>query len=211
MKMKTNTVTLTAPKISAAQRKQLEAHKQNLEQVIRDAESGTEKIRELKEKESSLEKEAASLHREAAQFDRDAEIKLAAAIKQIERVHEAIREEESRAYDDKAVDFRIIDQAQGLVSKICQETYNDLLDQIGSALAPYYRRFDDARYVARGAHAVNDLTVTLLGHRVSAADSIERLFDGATDTLRKVDALLDGSTIWTFQGANGAEKSAAAV
>ena len=147
---------------------------------------------------------------DAAQFHSDAEIKLAATLKQIERVHEAIREEESRAHDDKAVDFQIIDQAQELVSKICQATYHELLDQIGSALAPYYRSFNDARFVARGAHAVNDLTINLLGHRVSGADSIERMFEGAAETLRKVDALLNGSTIWTFQGAKAEESAAAA-
>ena len=186
-----NMITLKAPEITPAQRKELQICKQNLEGAIRDVESANRKVSELRKKESSLEKEAASLHRKAAQFDRDAEIKLAATLKQIERVHEAIT-----AHDDKQVELpRIIDLAQELISKLCQASFHELMDQIGSALAPYYPSFNDARYTARSATAVNDLVTRLLAQRV------ERSYEAAKDTLRKVDALLTRSEIWSYQGA----------
>jgi hypothetical protein len=207
---KTNGVSLAADKITASQRKALEPHKNNLNDVIRDAESDSRKVADLRKKEKSLEDEAASLHRAAAQFDRDAEIRLAATLKQIERVHEAIHEAESRAHDDKAVNFQIIDNAQELISQLSQATYEALLDQIGSALAPYYTSFNDARYAARNAPAVNDLVNCLLAHRISPNDSIERIFEVAKETLRKIDALLNGSTIWSYQGAKSEDSVAAA-
>lgn len=195
---KNHIVSLSAPKITAAQRKALEAWKQHLEQLIRDAESRRRKIRQLREKERLLEEEAVSLNREAAQFDREAEKNLAATLKQIERVHQEAHAEEARTGANGVVNFKIIDGTQDLISEICQASYHELLDQIGSALAPYYRSFDDARHVARGAPAVNDLTVNLLGRRIYASDSTERMFEGAADTLGRVKALLAGSTIWTF-------------
>jgi len=195
-----NTATLKAPKITAAERKQLEAHKRNLEEVIRDAESGSRKVRELRKKESSLEKEAASLHHAASQFNRDAEIKLAATLKQIERIHEAIQGAESHVHEEKQANVQIVDQAHELIAKICQATYQELLNQIGAVLAPYYSRdrFGDACFAARGTPAVNHLVRTLLGHGVNGADSIDRIFEAAKDTLRKIDALLKGSEIWRY-------------
>jgi septal ring factor EnvC (AmiA/AmiB activator) len=204
-------ITLKAPPITTAQRKELKIHKHNLEEVIRDIESDSQKVTDLRKKEGSLEKEAASLHHDAAQFHRDAEINFTATVKQIERVHEAIREAESLAHDDKQVNFPIIDQAQELVSKVCQASYNELLDQIAALLSPYYRSFNDARYVARSAHVVNDLVIRLLTHQISGGDSIERIFEGAKETLRKIDALLTGGKIYSYEGSDKAEKTAIAA
>lgn len=209
--MKNNMITLKAPKTTPAQRQELKTHKQNLEEVIRDIESDSQKVGELRKKEKSLEKESASLHHAAAQFDRDAEIKLAATLKQIERIHEAIHESESRAHDRKEASFQIINQAQELVSKLCQATYQKLLDQIGSALAPYYSRFDDARHAARNAQAVSDMGARLLAQPMFPEVSIERIYEVAKDALRKVDALLTRDEIYSYQGCEKAEKIAMAA
>jgi hypothetical protein len=202
-----NTVSLKAPKITPAQRKELEAHKRNLEEVIRDAESGSRKVGELRKKEKSLEEEAASLHRAAAKFDRDAEIKLAATLKQIERVHEAIQEVESSRVPGE-VDFRLIDQAQDCIGKLCQVSFHELEEKIMSALAPYYGpRPNHSVYAARNAPAVNHFVTSFLSHRLLGSASGERIYESTIETLRKVDALLTGAEIWRFD-AGGESKSA---
>jgi hypothetical protein len=207
---KNNSVSLLAPKITPAQRKELEAHKRNLEEVIRDAESGIRSVGELRKKESSLEKSAASLHHAAAHFDREAEIKLTATLKQIERVHEAIKEVESSCWSEREVNFRIVDQAQELVQKLCQETYHELEERILAALAPYYGpRLDDGRYWARNTPAMNDMRV-LLTHGLIGAESIERIVQAAGETLRKIDALLKGTEIWRYDGGEAALEPTAA-
>jgi hypothetical protein len=211
MKMNTmNTISLKAPKITPAQRKELEVHKRDIEEVIRDGESGSRNVRELQNKESSLEKSAASLHCAASQFDRDAEIKLAATLKQIERVHLAIRQEESSVRGEREVNFRIVDQAQELVQKLCQVTYHELEEQIISALAPYYGpRLDEARYGARNSPAMTSMN-SLLTHGLIGAESSERIVGAAVEMLRKIDALLTGTEIWQYDGGEAALEPTAA-
>src|ERR1700693_4055895 len=165
--MKTNhSVSLSAPKITPAQRQELKTCKQNLEEVIRDIEIAGREVADLQKKKRLLQVESESLRQSAAQFARDAEIKLPATLKQIERVDEAIIEAESRGTDDKAVNFQVTDQSQSLVSKLCQASYNELLDQIAALLSPYYASFNDARFVARSAPAVNDLARRLLARGI---------------------------------------------
>jgi hypothetical protein len=208
MKMNTmKTASLEAPKITPAQRKELEAHKRNLEELIRDAESVSRKVGELRKKEKSLEDEAAKLHRAAAKFDRDAEIKLAATLKQIERVHEAIQEVESSRVPGE-VDFRVVNQAQDCIGKLCQVSFHELEEKIMSALSPYYGPPpNQAIYVARNAPAMNHFITSFLSHRMIGAESGERIVEGAIGTLGKVDALLTGGQIWSYD-AGGESKSA---
>jgi hypothetical protein len=205
-------VSLKAPKITGSQRKELETHKARLGSTIAEVQGDYKKVAELRKKEALLEKEAESLHRDAASFHREAEIKLAATLKQIERCHDAIHAAESDVFESKAPLFNIVDQAQEFVRQICQDTYNQLLDEIGAVLAPYYRSFHDARYAGRSAPAVNDLVIKLLGHGISPDNSIERMFEGARDTLRKVDVLLTGGAIWKYEeGAKVPSSKEAAV
>lgn len=203
-------ITLKAPEITPVQRKSLKDHKTRLESAIAEVEGDYKKAAALRKKEASLEREAESLKHDAAKFNREAEIALSATLKQIERVHEAIHAAEASFSEFKAPLFKIIDQAQELVGKICQTSYEQLLDEIGARLAPYYSRFGDARYIARDTNAINDLVKNLLGHGIYGGGSIEGISEGAREMLRKVDALLNGSTIWTYHGAE-AEKSSAAA
>jgi hypothetical protein len=194
-------IKLIAPKIAADQRKKLTVHKAHIEGAIAEVEGDFAKVKQLRAKQKTLEKEALTLHRDAANFHKDAELKLLLNQKTLERLFDAVHKAESECHDCKLPLFRATDDAQELVSKICQATYNELLDQIAAAISPYYRSFNDAREgVARYAHAVNDLVHGLLAHRTNAADSIEGLFKAAKDTLRKVDALLTQSEIWSYQG-----------
>jgi hypothetical protein len=190
-----------APKIPPDQRKQLTGHKAAIEGAIEVVEGAFKKVEELRSKQEKLRKEAVTLHRDAANFHRDAELKLLLNQKTLERLHDSIQQAEAMCYDDKVPLFNIVDRAQELVSKICQATYNELLDQIAAALSPYYHSFDEARFVARSAPAVNDLVSGLLRHNSTAGSGIERQFQDARDTLRKVDAVLTRAEIWSYQGA----------
>jgi len=193
-------ITLEAPKVSAADTKLLTGHGAAIEGAIAEVEGDYAKVKKLRAKEKELEREALTLYRDAANFQRDAELNLLLNQKTLARVHDAIAQAEAACHDDKVPLYNIIDRAQELVSKICQATLNQLLDQIATVLSPYYRSFDEARYIARNAIAVNDLVTTLLNHRTNAGDSIERLIEAARETLRKVEALLTGGEIWRYEG-----------
>ena len=202
MKMnKTHIVSLSAAKISAAQRKDVQAAKAKLETAMEVVEEDSAKVTQLREKEEKLRKEALSLQRDAASFHSDAELKLIANQKTLERLRDAIHQAESECFDDKVPLFSAIDQAQSVISKLSQATYNALLDQIGALLAPYYSNFLTARWVGRDTHATRDLTSKLLQNRVNSADSIQRLYEYSKDVIRKLNSLLDGGEIWSFEGA----------
>jgi len=194
-------VSLTAPAITEKQNKVLAKLKQKLELAIGISNSDSEKVSDLGKKLKSLEKESESLKRGAANFQRDDEIQLVAVLKQIARAHDAIAETESNAVSNRLLIWYPMDEAQSEVSKICQSSYAELIDKIGAALAPFHNNLDEARYAARNSPAVRTLTVELLGHGCSPGDSIERLVGQAKDVLRKLDALLNGSEIWSYQPA----------
>jgi hypothetical protein len=192
---------IKAPKITAAERESLTKYKGPLEAAIKDVEAECQCVIDLRKKERKFQKESDSLKRHAANFHRDSEIQLAATLKQIARVNEAIAEAEGRAYEAKRPLYIALDSAQAAVSKICQATYEELLDMQAAALAPFWGTVHDAREIGKTSVAVNHLTRTLLRHCVGEYDSIELLDQTARDVLRKVEALLSGSVIWEFEGA----------
>lgn len=196
---KTQTIALKAPKPTAAETKDLEKKRNPLAAILAALEAHDAKVRELRKKEASMEKKAAGLHHRAAAFDLDAEKELPATLKQIERIHELLNEAQDI---DRFPLWNALNDAHEVVAKICQRSYEELLDQIGAALAPYYLNFPEARYQARSAPAVNDLVRRLCSIQgVHQYESIERIVDIAKDMLRKIDAILTGGEIWRFYGA----------
>jgi len=201
-------VSLKAAKISKEQSQQLTKSKQQLEGVIAKTESHSAKVVELRKKETQLRKKADSLKHGAAAFRLDDEIQLSAATTQIQRALSAIAEAEGQCHDDKAPLMSALDQAQDLVQQFSQPTYAELIETIGNALTPFFDSRANAEWVARETPAVRALTGGLLRHRTSSYDSIEVMHSEALDVLRKVNALLTGDVIWTYQGPNGeGEKS----
>lgn len=192
---------LTAPNISSAEKKELTAQKSRLEEWIAAVEGDAKKVADLGKKQIALEKEAEGLHLDAAQFQRDAELKLIANQRILARVHDAIRGVEASAAEVKVPLWNALDQAQETVRRICQANYQQALDEVGAALAPFYTDFNEARWFARETPAVRDLVHVLLTHRASAYDSVERLVEAGRDTLRKIEACLTGSEIYSFSGA----------
>lgn len=201
------TVTIKAPKISAADQKEITARKVALEKVLAALDGSAAKARELSAKKAKLEKEAIGLHRAAAAFDQQAEMALLANQRTLARILDAIAASEADAADAKVPLFRAIDRAQEIVSRLCQVTYEELLDMIADTMSPFYTERANARWAARDFPAARDLVVTLLGHRTVAFDPIERLADAAGETLRKIGALLDGGEIYSFTGVDPTGKN----
>jgi len=195
---------IKAAKVSKEQGQQLTKHKQRLETVIAKTESHSKKVVDLRKKEAELRKKADSLKHGAAALRLDDEIQLPAAITQIQRVHEEIAEAEAQCHLDKEPLFRALDEAQDCVQKVSQTTYAELIEKIADALAPFFDNRTNAEYVAREFPAIRALTAELLRHRTNSYDSIEVMHSEALLVLRKVDALLNGNVIWTYQGLNGA-------
>jgi hypothetical protein len=193
-------ISLKAPPVTAAHRKELESHKANLEAAIGAAAQQSEQVVELATKERALERRTASLKRRAAEFDLAAETELTSTIKQIERIQIAQREAHSTASSVKPAFFKAISEAQELVQKVCQTSYQELLEKIAEALAPFHTDFARAKQQAREFPAVNDFGRTVMAHQLLGDESMERCDAAARETLAKVNALLDGSEIWTFSG-----------
>jgi small-conductance mechanosensitive channel len=206
-------ITLNAPKITAAQRKQVQALKQQLEGVKERVAGNNEKVTQLVRKQEQLRKEAQKLEGDAAAFRDGGEVKLFEKRKQLERLADVARQAEAECFDDKLPLFHAIDQAQELVGKLSLPVYEALLDRIGAAMAPFYRNFLTARWIARDAEAVNHLTSTLFRHRCMSTDSVQRLSEAGTDVIGKLDALLSAGEIFRFEGAEvpSSEESAASA
>ena len=202
---------LKSPKITAGERTALKTHLERLTAAINAAEAECKSVIDLRKKERKFQREADELKHHAAMFDRDSEIKLSATLKQLERISVAISEAESRAFEKKTPLFRALDDAQEQVGKICQASLAELVDLQAAALAPFWASIEEAKQIAKGSSAVRHLVRTLLTHNAAEFDSIERLDEAARDILRKVEALLNGSEIWQFQGAPISESAAAAA
>src|SRR5260370_8254690 len=134
-------ISLTAPKITATKRKDLERHKVSLEEAISAVAQHSRKVSELSKLEVSLERKAASLQLKAAKFDVTAESELSAVLRQRERAHDAIREAESAAVAIKPALFQVINQSQELISKICQHSSHDFLRLFATPMRPFYPHY----------------------------------------------------------------------
>jgi hypothetical protein len=194
-------ITLKAPSISKSQRTDLERHKLQVEAAIEAAAQETSAVLELSNKAASLERKAAGLRRRANAFELAAEGELVSVEKQLQRVRVAMQDAEFNANVGKPDFARAINAAQETIASICSKTsYESLLDLIAEATAPFYSDYARARYDARNAPAVNALVGDLLSQKIIGTEGIERLNDVARETLARVDALLDGSEIWSFPG-----------
>jgi hypothetical protein len=202
-------ISLKAPKITAAERKQILAAKNALENKVKAIEGSSKRISDFRKKEKTLRAEAEDLHRAAANFDKESEIKLVVALKQLERVAEAIQSENN---PDEGLDiFTAIDEAQEIVGQICQKTYEELLDLQADSTAKFYLNRHEARHVAKTtSHAARDLTNKLLRHGAVQFDSDDRVFQVAQETLAKLNALLNGTEIWRYDGGESALEPSAA-
>jgi hypothetical protein len=200
-------ITLKAPKLTAAEAKSIKEKREPLAAALGDLAEGDAKVRELRKKEASMEKKAADLHHRAAAFHADAETELSATLKQIERVHDAL----NAAQDiDRLPLWNALNNAHEAVEKIFKRSYEELMDQIGMALLPFYPNFHEARFQARAAPSVNDLVRHLIMLNVAQYDSIERIVDAGNDMLRKIDAILTNGEIWSYEGGEPPEKSKSA-
>jgi MarR-like DNA-binding transcriptional regulator SgrR of sgrS sRNA len=207
----TNMISLKAPKITASDRKTLTIHQERLTQVINAAESGCKAVIDLRKKSRKLEKERDDLNQGAANFDRDAEMKLSATLRQIERIHDAIHQAESQVHEWKNPLFRALDDGRAEIARICQTTYEELLDRQAVALAPFWESWAFARQVGKNSTAVNALVRRLLSHSVGEFDAIELIDQRAREVLADINAILDGAVVWEFEGAAVPESTAVAV
>ena len=194
-------ITLKSPSTTKAQRQELQQHKVALEEAIEAAAQQTSAVLELGKREESLKRKTATLQRRAAQFDVAAETELTATQKQIERVRIAMQDAELNANVGKPELARVISAAQESIGTICSKTtHESLLDLIAEATAQFYADWARARHEARNAPAVNALVADLLTQKIIGTEGIERLNDVARETLAKVEALLDGSEIFSYPG-----------
>jgi chromosome segregation ATPase len=184
-------IELKAPIITPAERRRVAEAKAAIETQLASAEKFHKKIMQLREKERDLRSEAEELDRKARNFDRAAEKELASVSRQLERISEAI--DAAEAADDGLAPASI-QEAQELVSTICQRTYEELLDRQAEAMAPFWAEREAARQIGRTSTAVQML-INQLMRGIGGEDT----YAAAEDVLAKLDALLHRKVIWTFE------------
>jgi hypothetical protein len=200
------TVTLKAPAVSAAELKQITSHKSKIEGLLAEIDAHLQKVKQVRAKQVKLAKDLGKLkHRAAANLD-PADCSLAEATHQaLQLADSSIRAEDELSQAIKSALFRAIDDAQSLIQRVCQASYNELVDRIGAALAPFWTDYESACWLGRSAPAVNFLARDLLNHNAAEYDLVERVVEAAHETLRKLDALSSGGEIWNFEGGQAPE------
>ena len=193
-------------KISDAQKKTLEPYAAPLISALAEIDGHHKKYSELAKKDQSAEKQVIKHQRAAAGFDSASELQLIAALKQRERLRDALGQIEEHAAEAKQPLFQAIDRAQDALQQILQGAYKQLLENIVSEAGTFFDNADSLRFQARDWPAARTFVHQLLTHHVAQNDSTDRLVSVANELLSRVDALLDGKFSWTFQGINGAAK-----
>lgn len=193
-------IRISAPPTSVDQRKRLLAHKSGIDSVIAGVQSGAAKLNELRAKEEELRNEVPSLQRDAANFLPGAELKLLSNQQTLDRLRQAIKQAESECSQAQQRLFPAIDQAQELVCSLCQPCHEELLDRICVAVSPFVTAAFHARQFAQQTSASRDLVYTLLTRGVSSMDSVQRLSDYAKDVIKRIEALVNESEIWSYEG-----------
>jgi hypothetical protein len=189
--------------ISDKQKKTLNPYAAPIISALAGLDGHHKKYAELANKDQLAEKQVAKHQRAAAGFDSASELQLIAAMKQRERLREAMGKIEEQAHADKLPLFYAIDRASSALQQILQGAYEQLLDQCVAQAGPCFDNPESLRFESRSWPVVRSFVHQLLTSNVTSSDSVERLV-AAGETLRsRIETLLDDKFVWSFQGVNG--------
>lgn len=187
--------------ISEAQKKILRPLAEPIKSALAKIDVHRKRYAELMAKDRTAEKQVAKHQRAAAGFEPAAELQLIAALKQRERLREALTASEENAAGPRAQLWRGIDVASSALHKILQGAHEELLNQIVSESAKFFDNADSLRFAARDWPVVRSFVHEMLQIHVAQNDSSELLVSVAEELLRRIESLTDGKLEWSYQGA----------
>ena len=200
-----------APPLSSHQRKQVEEAKASLEDALNSIAARYKKLAQLQEKEADVRNEAEILDRKARNFDRKAEAQLVVVSKQLSRIQAEIEAVESGGDDnaDRSLLSGAVYGAQELLSRLCQSTFEQLVEMQVDAMAPFWSDLEAARRIARTSTASVMFASQILKNDHYLLSEAAQFAESAKGLVSKLNALLEKSVIWKFEGARPEEAHAA--